>query len=154
MGTEQLTPGELVEMYRADVQKLLAYVPYFEKMSGQSALSTFNQEGISQHSISFPVYDSNLLRFVKEAEQTVFANPQYHYVYSRFHIKSAKDEMDVINKCTIQQMEVIGAILSKYVFKGRTKGSMWSEGVRNGVYLAAITKADELVHFWDKSRLV
>lgn len=149
MITEQLTPGQVIDMYRADAAKLKAHLPYLEKVRGQAVTSTFEQEGISQHSLVFPVYDGNLLRFIREAEQTVFMDKNYRYAYSRFRIRSVEDELSVIGKCTILQMDVIGGILSKYVLGGRTKASLWSEGVRNGVYAAAITKADELIHFWE-----
>jgi hypothetical protein len=34
-----------------------------------------------------------------------------------------------------------------------TKGKMWSEGVKNGVFLAVIKKMKENVEFWDKPML-
>ena len=149
MGTEQLTPGQVIDMYKADTAKLKLHLAYLEKVSGQVVISTFDQDGISQHSLVFPVYDGNLLRFIRDAEQTVFMDKNYRYVYSRFRIKSAEDELSVIRKCTILQMDVISGILSKYILGGRTKASLWSEGVRNGIFVAAITKADDLIHFWE-----
>ena len=79
-------------------------------------------------------------------------NRNYRYSYTRFRIKDATDELKVIDKCTIRQLDVIGDILSKYVMGGRTKSTVWAEGVRNGVYLAAITKAYELIHFWETGK--
>lgn len=152
MGTEQLTPNEVVERYFPDVKKLRDYLPYLEKLCGRKGSDTFNQEGLSQHSITFPVYDSNLLRFVKEAENTVFMNRNYHYSYSRYHMKTVEDEMRVIRKSTILQMDVLGDILSKYVLGGRTKSVLWSEAAKEGIFIAIVEKADELIHFWESDR--
>ena len=152
MGTEQLTPAQVISMYRADTLKLYAYLPYFEKMNGQKVSNTFDQDGLSQHSLVFPVYDGNLLRFVKDAEQTAFMNRNYRYTFTRYRIKTAADEHALIDKCTILQLDVIGDILTKYIFGGRTKAALWSEGVRNGVYVAAVTKAYELIHFWETGK--
>jgi len=152
MGTEQLTPNEVIERYFPDVKKLREYIPYLEKLCGQRGSNTFNQDGLSQHSLTFPVYDSNLLRFVKEAENTVFMNRNYHYSYSRYRMKTAEDELKVIENCTILQMDVIGDILSKYVLGGRTKSTLWSEAARHGVFIAVVEKADELIHFWETDR--
>ena len=113
MGTEQLTPAQVISMYRADTLKLYAYLPYFEKMNGQKVSNTFDQDGLSQHSLVFPVYDGNLLRFVKDAEQTAFMNRNYRYTFTRYRIKTAADEHALIDKCTILQLDVIGDILTK-----------------------------------------
>lgn len=152
MGTDQMTPAEIVKKYKPDVERLLPYVSYFEKMSGLSSSSTFNEDGLSEHSLAFPVYDSTLLRFVKDAENSIFMDRNYRYVYTRNHIKTYQDELAAIEKCTIQQLETIGGILSNYVYGGRTKGVVWNQGVKNGVFLAAILKLQELIHFWESSK--
>lgn len=152
METGQLTPEQIVATYRADTQKLLAYLPYLREMSGKIAAQLYEQDGIAQHSLKFPVYDSNLLRFVKEAEQSVYMNRNYRYIYSRYRIKDTFDELAVIEKCTIQQMDVIGGILSGYIMGGRTKAVLWTEGLRNGVYMAALNKADELIRLWETGK--
>ena len=152
MGTESLTPAQVISMYRPDTVKLLDYIVYLEKMNGRTASNNYNQDGLSEHSIVFPVYDGTLMSFIKDAEQTVFMNRNYRYSYTRFRMKDATDELKIIDKCTIRQLDVIGDILSKYVMGGRTKSTVWAEGVRNGVYLAAITKAYELIHFWETGK--
>ena len=152
MGTEALTPEQVISMYRPDTVKLLDYIVYLEKMNGRTVSNNYNQDGLSEHSIVFPVYDGTLMSFIKDAEQTVFMNRNYRYSYTRFRMKDATDELKVIDKCTIRQLDVIGDILSKYVMGGRTKSTIWAEGVRNGVYLAAITKAYELIHFWETGK--
>ena len=152
MGTEQLTPNQVIETYFPDVKKLRAYLPYLEKLCGQKGSNTYDQNGLSAHSLSFPVYDSNLLRFVKEAENTVFINRNYHYSYSRLRMKTPEDELKVIENCTILQMNVIGDIISKYVLGGRTKSTLWSTAAKQGIFIAAIEKADALIHFWETNR--
>lgn len=152
MGTEQLTPNQIINEYFPDVKKLREYLPYLEKLSGQSASNTFDQNGLSEHSLVFPVYDSNLLRFVREAEHTVFMNRNYHYTYSKMRIKTPEDELKVIQNCTILQMQIIGDILSKYVLGGRTKSALWSEAARHGIFIEAVRKADELIHHWETDR--
>lgn len=152
MGLEQLTPLEIVEKYKKDVDQLLVYLPYFEKMAGKASSSTFNQEGLAEHSLAFPVYDSNLLQFVKSAEKTAFMNPNYHYIYSGNHIKTTEDELRILDASTIQNIDIISGILSRYIIGGRVKGAVWSQGVKNGVYLKILTKLQEIIHFWENSK--
>ncbi len=152
MGTEQLTPAQVIEQYRPDTIKLLDYIVYLEKMNGRMVSSNYDQDGLAEHSVAFPVYDATLMQFVKDVENTVYMNRNYRYTYTRFGIKNATDELKVIENCSIRQLDVIGDILSKYIMSGRTKGRVWGEGVRNGVYLAAITKAYDLIHFWENAK--
>ena len=50
-------------------------------------------------------------------------------------------------------MGQIGGILSRYVISGKTRGVMWSEGLKEGIYLAALQKAKELIDYYAKDAL-
>ena len=107
--------------------------------------SIYDGEGIEETSMAVPVYDGTLLNFIKVANTTEFINRNYVYTYSKYGIRTAKDELRVIDTCTLQDILVLGDILSKYVIKGGVKGAVWSEGVQNGVYLALLLKFKELM---------
>ena len=145
MLTEQMTAAEVFDKYRSDIEKLIAYLPWLEEKSGKSKVSDiYNGDGLDEHSISFPVYDGTLLRFVKDAENTQFMDRNYVYVISRNRLKSAEEEVEFVKKQTMLKMDNIGGILSKYVMGGRTKARLWSEAVDKGVFLAVVTKLKEL----------
>ncbi|MBP5309733.1 MAG: hypothetical protein J6W58_06255 [Lachnospiraceae bacterium] len=145
MLTEQMTAAEVFDKYRSDIEKLIAYLPWLEEKSGKSKVSDiYNGDGLDQHSISFPVYDGTLLRFVKDAENTQFMDRNYVYVISRNRLKSAEEEVEFVKKQTMLKMDNIGGILSKYVMGGRTKAKLWSEAVDKGVFLAVVTRLKEL----------
>ena len=92
-----------------------------------------------------PVYDSTLLSFVKEAKSTRFMNRNYVYTFSRYNLRKTQDELNLIADCTLLEVDVLGDILSKYILKGEVKGAYWTEGVRNGVFLAILLKLKELL---------
>ncbi|MCR4866766.1 MAG: DUF6508 domain-containing protein [Lachnospiraceae bacterium] len=145
MLTEQMTAAEVFDKYRSDIEKLIAYLPWLEEKSGKSKVSDiYNGDGLDEHSISFPVYDGTLLRFVKDAENTQFMDRNYVYVISRNRLKSAEEEVEFVKKQTMLKMDNIGGILSKYVMGGRTKARLWSEAVDKGVFLAVVTRLKEL----------
>ncbi len=52
-------------------------------------------------------------------------------------------------RSSIKEMDVLKAILSRYVMEGMTKGRKWSEAVENGVFLTVISKMKENLDFWD-----
>lgn len=140
---------QVVNEYRADVERLARYVPWLESKKGASVQQSYSGSGIQEHSISFPVYDSTLLGFVKEAQWTKLMDRNYRYVYNRCRIRSAEDELAAVKRASIKEMDVLKAILSRYVMEGMTKGRKWSEAVENGVFLAAISKMKENLDFWD-----
>lgn len=140
---------QVVNEYRADVEKLARYLPWLESKKGASVQQSYSGSGVEQNSISFPVYDSTLLNFVKEAQRTKLMDRNYRYIYSRYRIRRLEDELRAIKRADIKEMDVLKGILSRYVMEGMTKGKRWSEAVENGVFLAAVTKMKENLDFWD-----
>lgn len=140
---------QLVNEYRPDVEKLARYLPWLESKMGSSVQQSYSGSGIEEHSISFPVYDSTLMSFIKEAQRTKLMDRNYRYVYSRCKIRHLQDELRIIDKCSIQEMDVLKGILSKYVMGGMTKGHMWSEAVETGVFLYVLKRMKANLDFWD-----
>jgi len=58
---------QLIQEYKQAVLPLLKYLPWLEKHAGKAGSSIYDAKGVSEHSISFPVYDSVLMSFVKES---------------------------------------------------------------------------------------
>lgn len=148
MSTDQMTPYEIVETYRDDILILLRYLPWLEERSGKKVAVSYNQNDIGANSISFPVYDGTLLQFVREARATSFMNINYRYGLLRYRLKESKDEIAFIPTATIQQMNILGDILSKYVLGGQTKGRLWSQAMDEGIFLDVVAKMKELLDFW------
>ncbi len=144
-GQDETKREQLIEEFKPEVVKLLRYLPYFARKTEKDVSSMYT--GNDEHKvIPIPVYDSTLLQFVKEYEKSVFCNRNYHYVYSRNHIKTHEDELRFIEKAktTETDLKIIGGIMSKYVLGGKTKASLWSEGVGLGIYEACLMKLNEL----------
>lgn len=154
MRTDQLSNEEIIQYFRPDADRLFCYLPWLQNKSGSSAYSNYSDERISANSITFPVYDSTLLAFVKEAGNTCFIDRNHVYVYSRNRLKTDKDELQLIHKATIRDMDKLAGILSHYILGGRTKALLWNEGVQNGIYLALLLKIKELIDFWERDAYV
>ena len=100
-------------------------------------------------SIPFPVYDGTLMSFLKEAQRTKLLDRNYVYVYSKYRIRTIQDELKIIEETDITQMNILTAILSKYVMGGMTKAVLWSEAVQYGVFAKVVKKMWDNVEFWD-----
>lgn len=145
---KNLSTEDIIAYYNPEVEKIGAYLPWLLKQRGAQNHSNYGGDGIEGSSITFPVYDSTLLTFVRVCESTGLIDRNYVYFYSRNRIKDAAGELAFIQRASIKDMGDMWSILSKYMIQGRTKGPVWSEGVTNGVYVALIEKMKELIVFW------
>lgn len=150
---ESMSNMELVEYYKNDVAKLLTYLPWLEGKLGQQTSQIYAGNDIGVNSVPFPVYDGSLLQFVRACEETCFMDRNYVYVYTRNRIRSPQDEIGLIQNATIRDMISLGGILSNYILGGRRKAVLWSDGVRNGVYVSLLRKMKEIMDYWDRERL-
>ncbi|MCM1211085.1 MAG: hypothetical protein NC318_05730 [Blautia sp.] len=140
----------VVSEYKPDVMRLIRYLPWLEEKAGKSISQNFSGSGISEHSISFPVYDSTLLGFIKEVQRTTLLDRNYQYIYSRHRIRTVEDELRAIARADITQMDVLKGILSKYVMGGMTRSVLWSDAVKNSIFLKVVWKMKENIEFWDR----
>lgn len=150
MERDTLYMQEVANGYRPDVERLVKYIPWLESKVGTNISSIYRGEGIAEHSLAFPVYDSTLMSLVQEIRRTQFLDRNYAYVYSRNRIKTVAEEQRLIEKATIKDMNVLKGVLSKYILGGLTKGSIWNEGVANGSILKVLLKMKEILEYWDR----
>lgn len=148
MRTDNLSAEDILLVYKDDVNALAAYLPWLEQKKNHDVSTLYTENNMDKHTVPFPVYDSTLMNFIKAASNTEFMDRNHQYVYSRNGIRSLADELAIINRATIFEMDMLGGIISHYVIGGRTKARLWNDGVYNGIFYGAISKAKELVDFW------
>ena len=141
---------EKAQGFKQELVPLLRYYTWLENTAGGKASTNYNGQENGNNTLSFPIYDSTLLSFVKEAAKTSFMDKNYQYVYSRNRISTPEQERAAIEKAKIQDWHILCGIFTKYVQGGMTKAYLWSQGVQEGIYFAVISKMKEIVEFWDK----
>lgn len=143
---------QLMEEYKEMAAPLVKYLPWFEKNAGQAGNSFYKGSEINEQSIAIPVYDANLMNFIKEASNSKLMDRNYPYVYTRNRIKTHDDERKVIQRAGVREWDLLRGILSKYVLGGRTKSMLWSQGVQEKIFYLVLKQMREIIEFWDKSR--
>ena len=141
---------ELVQGYKQMVVPLLRYLPWLEKNAGKAGSTSYKGEGFTEHSMSFPVYDSTLMSFIKEASRSPLMERNYSYIYTRNGIKTHDDERRIIEAAGIREWDLLRGILSKYVLGGRVKGVLWSEGVQENIFVMVLNQMQKIIEYWDK----
>jgi len=152
MDSDRLSVEEMIAYYKPELEKLAVYIPWLKAQKGKKSATTFKGEGVDKNSITFPVYDSTLLAFVKAAQASKLIDRNYVYFYSRTKIRTQKQEWSYIQNATIREMGDLWQIFSKYILKGMTKAGLWSEAVENGIFLELLLKMKDIIAFWGKQR--
>lgn len=150
MGQDMEYKRQLIKRYRADVEPLFRYISWLDTKKGAKVSTSYKDNDLAVHSMSFPVYDGTLLGFVKDVQKTQLLDRNYLYLYARYQLPTPKAEIELINSVTLLNMEVLTSILSKYIMGGMTKGWMWSQAVEEGIFLAILLKFKELIDMWDQ----
>lgn len=140
---------QLIDGYRQTILPLLRYLPWLEQNAGRSVSTVYGGQDIAVNSVAFPVYDSTVLNFVREASKTTLMDKNYAYVYTRNHIRSHEDERKLIAKADWKEWNILCGILSKYVLGGRTKGNLWNEAVQENIFYLVLNRMKEIVEYWD-----
>lgn len=125
---------QLLQNHKQEIEPLLRYLPWLKQNAGKAASSNYQRQGIGNHSISFPVYDSSLVNFVREASGSRLMNRNYPYVYTRNRIRNHDDERRLIAGAGLRDWDLLCGILSKYVLGGKTKATLWSEAVQENIF--------------------
>ncbi|MCR5773493.1 MAG: DUF6508 domain-containing protein [Lachnospiraceae bacterium] len=133
----------LTVKYAADIQKLARYIRYFENKKGSDVASSYDGKQ-GESSLKFPVYDSSLLSFVKEAEKTELMDPNYMYKYRKYRINTEAAEKAAIDNAKPKDIDLLRAVLSRYVLEGRYKSVRWIEAAERGVFYDVLAKFVEL----------
>ncbi len=150
MLAENLPRREIVEKYTGRIEPFFTYIPWLEKVSGAKCNSIFADQGIGESSMSFPVYDSTLMSFVKQMARSEMMNKNYAYHYSWNKMTTVEDELRFIEKAGLYEIDVLEAILSKYTLGGMTKGMLWNQAIEHSIFLKILLKFKEVLDYWDK----
>ena len=142
--------AQLLQEYKQTVVPLLKYLPWFEKNAGQSGSTLYQGADANENTMHFPVYDSTLMSFVKEATRSPLMDRNYSYVYTRNRIRSHEDERRMIQSAELKDWDILRGILSKYVLGGRTKAMLWSEAARENIFYLVLKQMQKIIEFWDK----
>ena len=143
----------LTGKYAEDILKLSRYIQYFENKKGNDVATKYeDQHGGT--TLKFPVYDSTLLAFTKEASQTSLMDPNYIYKYRQYRISTESAEKKAIKDAKLKDIDLLRAILSRYVLEGRYKGPRWIEAAERGIFHDVLVRFMELYDFVKKDHQI
>ena len=143
--------------YRSGVQSelipklepLFAYIPFLKQKEGANTRMLLEGDDAPKDSLPVPVYDSTVLKFVKEAQKTGLFTRNYVYAYKKMNIYSPRDERLAVSGAKFGDIDGVIAIMAKYILGGQTRGVMWAEAVEEGIWLHCLLKLKELLEMYD-----
>ena len=137
-----------MDKYERPVRALSSYLNWLEEHMNVRTDSVYSD---SETVMPFPIYDSTLMAFIKQVQNTGILDRNCVYLYTRRRINGVKDELDFIEKARLQDMDDLWAVLSNYVIEGMSRGAKWSEGVSSGIFYHVIRKMLDLLITWSRS---
>ena len=141
------TVEDYIDRYEAAVKALTSYLPWLEQHAEDGGAQDYKD---SESTMAFPVYDSTLLAFIKQAQHTNMLDRNYAYVKTRRNLYTWQDELEFIERAQLQDMDDLWGLLSGYVMEGLTRGSVWSDGVRHRIFYSVVKKMDDLLILWSR----
>lgn len=141
---------QLLQEYKQAVMPLLRYLPWFEQNRGKPGSRLYRGQEFTENTMAFPIYDSTLMSFVREASRSSLMERNYRYVYTRNRLRTHEDERRLIDAAELKNWDVLCGILSKYVLGGMTKGVLWSEAVQEDIFYLVLLRMKEIIEYWDK----
>lgn len=136
---------ELAKKAKKDLKPLLKYADWLKENEGNDLTSVYDGTQNGSNTMSFPVYDKKLLKFVKEAGENELMDRNYVYVYSELRLETPEQEKQAIEECTIEDWRILCGILTRYVRGGMTRAYLWGQGVKEGIFYLALTKMQEVL---------
>ena len=128
---------------RASIEKLCAYIPYFQTTRGRSACKWSDSENLKDncYSRSYPIYDKTLEGFVQEFYKTNLICYDYLDVIEKRGISNIDEMNDLIRDA---DLKLLGAILTYYIRQERFEDGLWEEAVKNGAFLSILNRYCEI----------
>lgn len=146
MDTERSYAERIKDDYGKDISRLAEYIPYFTNLKLSDAEQEYDGK-FGRSSLSFNVYDPELLRFMGEAAESCLMDSNYLYAYRRAGITTPEQEMNAVKNAEIKDIDTLKGILSRYVLEGRYRSGRWGEAVERGVFLNVLIRLKELLDF-------
>ena len=145
---EKMGREEIVAMYRPDVERLAAFLPWLTDKTSADVMQNFTGEN-GEVTLPFPVYGDIYLAFLDTLGSTIFMNPNYRYIYSKYRIQDWHDELKMIGRADIMTMDILGGIFSRYTLGGMTKAYLWTDAMDFQIFYNAVKRAKDIIEFWD-----
>jgi ADP-ribosylglycohydrolase len=141
---ESLCSELSVAVGKAEIQKLCAYIPYFETATKESVYHWGGGEklGEKQFTMPYPVYDENLKEFIQDIYNTSIMCDNYPEV---IHNRGLDNEEDMKNSIDDADLELIKAILTGYVRQERFCDGLWATAVEDKVFLKILQRLRQLL---------
>ncbi|MDR2547215.1 MAG: hypothetical protein LBC96_06850 [Lachnospiraceae bacterium] len=130
---------QVIAHYRQPLEPFFRYIPWFLERKDKNLERLYDGDDVNG-TISFPVYDSTLLGFIRAMNDTGLMDRNYPYILRRKNLYSYIDELEQIENCHLQEIDVIIGIISKYVLGGMTRGRLWNEAVEYGIFYHSLAR--------------
>lgn len=133
-----------LSLIRKSAEKLFPFMPYFETATEESVCrwDRGRTPGENGHTVPYPIYEKTLKDFIREFYETNLISHDYSDVLDNRGLKDMNGINDVIENADI---ELLRAILTKYIIGERFCDGVWAIAVRDKIFLGILNRFQELL---------
>ncbi len=131
-------------LYRLGIEKLCAYIPYFETATADSVTKWDSGGGDSDnktYTLTYPDYDKTLLKFIDDFYKSKLLDQGYLGFIEERGLKGPEQLIGAIDNA---DFELLRAILTMYVRQERFIDGLWAGAVEDKVFLKILKRLQEL----------
>ncbi len=129
---------------RADIEKLLAYLPYFEVADAELVCQWTESKKTSEknYTLPYPVYDEKLEQFVKAVYDSELMISRYQDVIHQHGLHMGENLMDTIH---IADLTLTRAILTAYIRQERFCDGLWQSAVEEKAFYRILLRLGDFI---------
>lgn len=141
---EELSDRLHYSLIKRSIDKLLAFIPYFENINEKNVCSWGGAEKLGENhfSMPYPIYEQALECFIQEVYSSNLLSHNYLEVIEKYGL-DGKEEMNA----AIEQsdLELILAILTGYIRQERFCDGLWESAVQDKTFYKILRRLERLM---------
>jgi len=141
---EELSDRLHCSLLKRSIDKLLAFIPYFENANEKNTCSWGGGEKLGENhfSMPYPIYEQTLVNFVQAVESSNLTCYNYLEVIEKHGLHGAEEMNTAIEQ---SDLELTLAILTGYIRQERFCDGLWGSAVKDKTFLKILRKLEWLM---------
>lgn len=139
---ESLCNQLYIALGKTSIEKLCAYIPYFETATKESVCHWGGGEKLEEnhYTMTYPVYENSFQEFIQKVYRSNLMSINYLDITKSIAIENTEQMISAIDTA---DFELIKAILTGYVRQERFCDGLWASAVGDKVFLKILKRLQE-----------
>jgi ADP-ribosylglycohydrolase len=141
---EGLSNKLYLSLLRGSIEKLIAFIPYFENVNIEDVCRWGGGERLGENhfSVSYPVYEQTLEDFIRTAYKSNLLSYNYLETIEQHGLEGTKEMNEAIDQA---DLELALAVLTGYIRQERFCDGLWESAIEDKTFLKLLRRFENLM---------